>query len=63
MARGATVVEPSVVAVLVTAPLTGSIRPTVLVPGALTSPGSVNHALPAVSTATSEGSLAGKDVN
>jgi len=42
MLRGATVTEPSVVAVLVTAPVAASIRPTLLVPGALTSLGSVN---------------------
>src|SRR5262245_22680419 len=63
MSRGATVIVPSVVGVLVMAPVTASIRPMLLVPGALTSPGSVNHALPAASTATSPGSLAGVEVN
>src|SRR4030095_15448784 len=63
MLRGATVVEPSVVGVVVTAPLAASIRPMLLVPGALTSPGSVNQALPATSTATSAGSETGNDVN
>ena len=35
----ATVVEPSVDGVVVTAPVAASMRPMVLVPGALTSPG------------------------
>jgi hypothetical protein len=61
--RGATVVEPSVVGVVVTAPVAASIRPMLLVPGALTSPGWVNQALPAMSTATSAGSETGNDVN
>ena len=39
MSRGATVVEPSVVGVSVTTPVAASIRPMLLVPGALTSPG------------------------
>src|SRR5215211_98351 len=63
MSRGATVVEPSVVGVVVTAPVAVSIRPMLLVPGALTSPGWVNQALPATSTATSAGSETGNDVN
>jgi hypothetical protein len=42
-ARGATVVEPSVVGVLVNAPVTASIRPRLLVSG------SENQALPAAS--------------
>src|SRR5262245_13582781 len=63
MSRGATVVEPSVVEVVVTAPVATSIRPMLLVPGALTSPGCVNQALPAASTATSPGSETRKDVN
>src|SRR5215213_4742430 len=63
MSRGATVVVPSVVAVNVTAPVAASIRPMLLVPGALTSPGWVNQALPATSTATSPGSETGNDVN
>src|SRR5262245_45580914 len=61
--RGATVVEPSVVGVVVTAPVAASIRPMMLVPGALTSPGCVNQALPFTSTATSPGSETGNDVN
>src|SRR5215216_2992213 len=61
--RGATVVEPSLVGVVVTAPVAASMRPMVLVPGALTSPGWVNQALPATSTATSAGSGTGNDVN
>src|SRR5919107_1203673 len=63
MLRGATVVEPSVVGVVVTAPVAASIRPMLLVPGALTSPGWVNQALPAACTATSPGSVTGNDVN
>src|SRR4029450_13448479 len=59
--RGATVVEPSVVGVVVTAPVAASMRPMVLVPGALTSPGWVNQALPAPSTATSAGAETGND--
>src|SRR6187551_1973038 len=60
--RGATVVVPSVVGVVVTAPVAASIRTMVLVPGALTSPGWVNQALPAASTVTSPGSDTGNDV-
>src|SRR5215208_5110946 len=63
VSRGATVRAPSVVGVLVTAPVAASIRPMLLVPGALTSPGWVNQALPATSTATSAGSETGNDVN
>src|SRR4029453_17113399 len=63
MLRGATVVEPSMVGVVVTAPVAASIRPRLLVPGALTSPGWVNQALPATSTATSAGSTTGDEVN
>src|SRR4029453_9462279 len=63
MLRGATVVEPSLVGVVVTAPVAASIRPRLLVPGALTSPGWVNQALPATSTATSAGSTTGDEVN
>ena len=46
-----------------TTPVAASIRPMLLVPGALTSPGWVNQALPAVSTATSAGSETANDVN
>src|SRR5215216_8153496 len=63
MLRGATVVEPSVVGVVVTVPVAASMRPMLLVPGALTSPGWVNQALPATSTATSAGSETGNDAN
>src|SRR5262245_42854406 len=38
MPRGATVVEPSAVGIVVTAPVAASMRPMLLVPGALTSP-------------------------
>src|SRR6185295_19244323 len=63
MLRGATVVEPSVVGVVVTAPVAASMRPMLLVPGAFTSPGWVNQAWPATSTATSAGSDTGNGVN
>src|SRR4051794_29681264 len=63
ISRGTTVVEPSVVAVRVAVPPAAGIRPMLFVPGALTSPDSVNHALPDASTATSVGSEAGVDVN
>src|SRR4029453_6171998 len=43
MLRGATVVEPSVVGVVVKAPAAASMGPMLLVPGALTSPGWLNQ--------------------
>ena len=63
MLCGATAVDSSLVGVLVTAPVAASMRPMLPVPGALTSPGWVNQALPAASTATSAGSETGNDVN
>src|SRR3954453_4345557 len=63
MSRGTTVVTPSVVDVLVAAPPAAGMRPMLVVPGELTSPDSVNHALPEASTATSAGLAAVVDVN
>src|SRR4051812_2380512 len=64
MSRGTTVREPLVVGVRVMAPVVALMRTMLLLPGRLTSPDSVNHALPAGSTATSAGVFcAGTDVS